>query len=83
MKAKVIKIGNSKGIRIPKPMLQECGLGEEVELVVNEDKIIIYPINKVRGGWEEAYKNMADIGDDDLIDQANIQTAWDEDEWEW
>jgi len=81
MKAKVIKIGNSKGIRIPKPMLQECGLGEEVELVVNEDKIIIYPINKVRGGWEEAYKNMADIGDDDLIDQANIQTAWDEDEW--
>jgi len=83
MKAKVIKIGNSKGIRIPKPMLQECGLGEEVELVVKEDKIIIYPINKVRGGWEEAYKNMADIGDDDLIDQANIQTAWDEDEWEW
>ena len=83
MKAKVIKIGNSKGIRIPKPMLQECGLDEEVELVVKEDKIIIYPINKVRGGWEEAYKNMADIGDDDLIDQANIQTAWDEDEWEW
>jgi antitoxin MazE len=83
MKAKVIKIGNSKGIRIPKPMLQECGLGEEVELVVKEEKIIIYPINKVRGGWEEAYKNMADIGDDDLIDQANIQTAWDEDEWEW
>ncbi len=83
MKAKVIKIGNSKGIRIPKPMLQECGLGEEVELVVKEEKIIIYPINKVRGGWEEAYKNMADIGDDDLIDQANIQTAWDEGEWEW
>jgi len=83
MKAKVIKIGNSKGIRIPKPMLQECGLDEEVELVVKEDKIIIYPINKVRGGWEEAYKNMADIGDDDLIDQANIQTDWDEDEWEW
>jgi len=83
MKAKVIKIGNSKGIRIPKPMLQECGLGEEVELVVKEDKIIIYPINKVRGGWEETYKKMADIGDDDLIDQANIQTAWDEDEWEW
>jgi antitoxin MazE len=83
MKAKVIKIGNSKGIRIPKSMLQECGLGEEVELVVNEDKIIIYPINKVRGGWEETYKKMADIGDDDLIDQANIQTAWDEDEWEW
>jgi len=74
MKEKVIKIGNSKGIRIPKPMLQECGLDEEVELVVKEDKIIIYPINKVRGGWEEAYKNMADIGDDDLIDQANIQT---------
>ena len=83
MKAKVIKIGNSKGIRIPKPMLQECGLGEEVELVVKEEKIIIYPINKVRGGWEEAYKNMAEIGDDDLIDQANIQTAWDEYEWEW
>jgi antitoxin MazE len=83
MKTKIIDIGNSKGIRIPKPLIEESGLDGEVELYVHKRKIIIEPIKKNREGWDEAFKQMADAGDDNLIDQTNIQNAWDIDEWEW
>ncbi len=64
IRARVIKIGNSQGIRIPKPLLQQTGITDDVELEVDEDKIIIRPILNPRKGWEKAFQVMAENGDE-------------------
>ena len=81
MKATIIKIGNSRGIRIPKPILEQCGFDKEVELEVRDNEIIIRPIKHPRHNWEKAFKNMAEQGDDKLIDLPD--SKWDNEEWEW
>ncbi len=81
MKTTIIKIGNSRGLRLPKPILEQCGFEDEVELEVQKDKIIIKPIKKSRYKWEEAFKKMAEKGDDKLINLPD--SKWDKEEWEW
>jgi antitoxin MazE len=84
IKSRIVKIGNSQGIRIPKLLLEQSNLGEEVELVLQEDQIVVRPIHHVRHGWEEAFKAMSEQGDDELLDgDALASTVWDEEEWEW
>lgn len=85
MKAKVIKIGNSRGIRIPKSLIDESGLKSEVELEVNDGQIIIKPVSKSRENWEASFKKMAKNEDDILLDSETLlnQSKWDEEEWEW
>jgi antitoxin MazE len=84
MRAKIIKIGNSQGIRIPKLFLEQTGLGDEVELEAQDDQIIIRPATYPRQGWDEAFRAMAERGDDQLLDDDLIgQTRWDREEWEW
>ena len=68
IKSRIVKIGNSQGIRIPKLLLEQSNLGEEVELVLQEDQIVVRPIHYVRHGWEEAFKAMSEQGDDELLD---------------
>ncbi|OGU58697.1 MAG: MazE family transcriptional regulator [Ignavibacteria bacterium RBG_13_36_8] len=85
MKTKIIKIGNSRGIRIPKSLIDESGLDNEVELEVRDDEIIIKPVSSRRVNWESAFKKMALNNDDILFDSASLsqQAKWDEEEWEW
>jgi len=84
MRARIVKIGNSKGIRIPKPLLEQAGILNEVELDVEDRRIIIRPVSSPRRGWEPAFKAMADRGDDArLIEDERISHTWDEEEWEW
>ena len=84
MRARVIKIGNSQGIRIPKPILEQTGIMEDVELEVEKNQITIRPISKPRAGWEDAFKAMAEKGDDEPIHETeNISHSWDEEEWQW
>jgi antitoxin MazE len=84
MKTRIIKIGNSQGVRIPKLLLDQTGLGEEVELEVQQNQIVIRPAHRARCNWEDQFKAMAEQGDDKLLDGDVIApTAWDEDEWEW
>ena len=85
MKTKVIKIGNSKGIRIPRHMLEQSGLKSEVEIEVKENRIIIKPTSKARDDWESAFLKMSENKDDILIDKEylNNSTSWDNEEWEW
>jgi antitoxin MazE len=84
MRARIVKIGNSRGIRIPKPLLDQTGLSNDVELEVGKHQIIIRPVRKVRSGWDNAFKLMAQNRDDALIDGADIIShAWDEEEWQW
>ena len=84
MRARVIKIGNSQGIRIPKPILEQTGIMEDVELEVEKNKIIIRPILNPRVGWDIAFKTMSEKNDDVLIQGTeNISHSWDEEEWQW
>jgi antitoxin MazE len=84
MKARIIRIGNSQGVRIPKVMLEQSRLGEEVELDVKGDQIIIRSVHNTREGWDEAFARMSEAGDDRLLDEPmSVLTSWDEDEWEW
>lgn len=84
MKASIIKIGNSHGIRIPKPIIAQCGFEDEVEFSVRNNELIVKPVKSSRQNWEASFKKMAAEGDDELLDSESVSTAkWDEDEWEW
>lgn len=84
IKSRIVKIGNSQGIRIPKLLLEQTSLEDEVELVLEEDQIIVRPVQHVRQGWEEAFEAMGEQGDDELLDAgAPVSNGWDEEEWEW
>ncbi|TFG99570.1 MAG: AbrB/MazE/SpoVT family DNA-binding domain-containing protein [Calditrichales bacterium] len=85
MKTKVIKIGNSHGIRLPKAILLQMGIGKEIDLLVGKDQIILKPIRSQRSGWNEAFRKMAARGDDLLLDKDSLahQKTWDDEEWVW
>jgi antitoxin MazE len=84
MKTHIIKIGNSQGVRIPKMLLEQSGLGAEVELEVQESQIIIRSITRPRQGWDEDFRAMAEQHDDHLLDpDCTGHTHWDENEWQW
>jgi antitoxin MazE len=86
VKVKIVKIGNSKGIRIPKVLLRQTGIDEEVNLEVDDNQIILRPIKKsARSGWNTLLRKMAQLNDDQLLDKNHLanQTAFDQDEWEW
>lgn len=82
VKARIVKIGNSQGIRIPKIWLDQAGLGEDVQVTVQPNQLVIRPAHRPRHDWDEQFRTMAERADDRLLDEA-ILTQWDEDEWEW
>ena len=55
MKVNIISIGNSKGIRIPKILLEQVHLNKEADLVVEGTKLVIRPLNKALEGWDKAF----------------------------
>lgn len=81
MKASIIKIGNSHGIRIPKPILEQCGFQSEVELEVVNQELLVKSPTKTRKNWESAFKKMARNQDDQLLESTS--TDWENEEWEW
>lgn len=82
IRSKVVKIGNSRGIRIPRTVLEQAGLTDEVEMTVEGNKLIIQAVRHPRQDWEESFAGMAKQGDDQLLDEAP-PTQWDEEEWTW
>jgi antitoxin MazE len=82
IRSKVIKIGNSHGIRIPQALLEQVGLTGDVEMTVEGNKLIINPLRVSRQGWGAKFVSMAEHGDDRLLDQT-LATQWEEDEWIW
>jgi antitoxin MazE len=84
MKARIVPIGNSRGIRIPKPVLAQTGITTEVELDVEGSRIILRAPRLPRAGWDEAFRAMRARGDDLLVHgDTTGHGAWDEDEWRW
>lgn len=84
MKTRIVKIGNSQGIRIPKLLLERSNLEEEVELEAEDNRIIIRSTKQPRQDWERAFRAMVERDDDTLLDKDLLtQTLWDADEWQW
>ena len=67
MEVSVIKIGNSKGIRLSKTLLEKYNIQDTVEIILEKGQIVIKPLSRPRKGWEKAFKKMADNGDDRLL----------------
>jgi antitoxin MazE len=82
MTVNLIKIGNSKGIRIPKPLIDECGLGDTVELRVEKGKLVILP-EAVRNGWESKFARVSSDSPESLLLGDAITNDFDREEWEW
>jgi antitoxin MazE len=82
MKAELVRIGNSRGLRIPKPVIEQCGFGETVELRVENDRLIISPERQPRQGWDEAFRAAGSAASDDLL-LPEFSNAFDREEWQW
>ena len=82
MKARLIRIGNSRGVRLPKPVIEEAGLTDDVEIQVRGGALVITPVVRPRLGWAEAARKIAQRGQDHLLDEPT-PTRFDEEEWRW
>ncbi len=84
MKTNIVQIGNSRGIRIPKALLEQCQLQDAVELEMRDDHLVIRRVIKPRSSWDDAFRHMHEHGDDALVDEGALSaTEWDTTEWEW
>ncbi len=82
MKTRLVRIGNSRGVRLPKAIIAQAGLTEEVELGVRDGAVIIARTTSARLGWAEAARQMRQC-DEDFLLYPPIPTHFDEKEWEW
>ena len=67
MELSIIQIGNSKGFRLPKTLIEKYNIKEKVELILEKGYLIIKPISTPRKGWEASFKEMNENGDDQLL----------------
>jgi antitoxin MazE len=82
MKTRLVRIGNSRGVRLPKTIIVQAGLTDEVELGVRDGAVVIARIASARSGWANAAREMRQRDEDRLID-ASTPTRFDEKEWQW
>jgi antitoxin MazE len=82
MKTHLIRVGNSRGVRLPKLLIEEAGLTDAVELRVRDGAIVIARVAHARSGWAEAAQRMRERGEDGLLDPYT-PTRFDEGEWKW
>jgi antitoxin MazE len=81
-KTRIVRIGNSRGIRIPRTLLDEANLPEEVELQAEPGRLVVRAARRPRSGWADAAKQSHARGDDRLLDDAT-PTRFDREDWEW
>ena len=79
---RIIRIGNSRGLRVPKLLLQQAQLPEEVELHAEPGRLVVRAARRPRAGWADAARPMRQRNDDQLLDEPT-GTRFDEEEWEW
>ncbi len=78
MEASIIKIGNSKGLRLSKTILEKYNIKDKVELILEKGQIILKPVSSPRSNWEAAFKKMSESGDDrslmnDVFEDENLE----------
>lgn len=81
VKGQIVAIGNSQGVRIPKPLLEQAGLAGEVELHADKGRIVVVAARQPRSGWADAAAILHARGEDGLIETPT--PAFDAEEWEW
>lgn len=82
MLVSVVPIGNSKGIRIPKAILDQCDIRDQIDLEVRDGRIVLEPVRGApRKDWADAFRRMAQNQDDELLipDELEIES----DDWDW
>ena len=83
MKTELIRIGNSRGIRIPKPLIEQCGLQHTVELRVVDDHLVVSTPRFPRRGWDKAFQQAGLFDRDELLLESLSANAFDREEWRW
>jgi antitoxin MazE len=83
MRTELIRIGNSRGIRIPKPVIDHCGFEGTVELSVENERLIVSPGRKLRQGWSEAFEKAGTAKNDALLLEPMQSGEFDRTEWKW
>jgi len=84
IRTKLIRIGNSRGVRLPKAILEQAGLERDVDIEVRDGAVVMRAAVHPRAGWASAFADIATNGDDFILDAgAPSLTRWDEEEWEW
>jgi antitoxin MazE len=84
LKVELVRIGNSRGIRIPKPLIEQCGFGDTVELHIEQNRLVIAPDQAPRQNWRKSFAAAApDIDKDQLLLDTMPQGAFDREEWTW
>jgi antitoxin MazE len=81
-KTRIVRIGNSQGIRVPRALLDQAKLPEEVELLAQPGRLVVRAARRPRAGWAEAARAMHERGEDTLLDSPT-STRFDREEWTW
>ncbi|MGO8703243.1 MAG: AbrB/MazE/SpoVT family DNA-binding domain-containing protein [Candidatus Brocadiia bacterium] len=81
LRARIVRVGNSRGIRIPKVVLDQLDIGPEVEMAVQSDRLVIRAARRTREGWSRRFAAMAAQQDDRLV--LEVPGRWDKSEWQW
>ncbi|MCU0289052.1 MAG: AbrB/MazE/SpoVT family DNA-binding domain-containing protein [Acidobacteria bacterium] len=81
---RLVQIGNSQGIRLPKAIIEQFNFNDSIEAVVKRDGLLLKKKTKSRAGWKELIlKEIKKGGNPDMLIPGNIQTEFDESEWQW
>jgi antitoxin MazE len=83
IKTRLVRIGNSQGIRIPRVVVEQAGLQGELELEVRRKQLVVRPASRPRKGWDDRFREMAERGDDRPLWPEAALTSFDDKEWEW
>jgi antitoxin MazE len=83
MNVDLVRIGNSRGVRIPKPIIEQCGFGDRVRFEVEGDRLIIGPAEVARAGWDDAFAGMAAAGDDAPLLPDDLDPGSSDAPWQW
>ena len=81
-KTRIVRIGNSRGIRVPKLLLEQAALPDEVELRAEPGRLVVSAATRPRAGWAVKARTMRERGDDQLLD-ASTATRFDATDWRW
>jgi len=83
VKTALVRIGNSRGIRIPKPLIEQLGFESEVELLIENNQLIIRREERPRAGWAESFRAGGTPEKQELLLEGVAPNRFDEEEWEW
>ncbi len=82
IRTKLIRIGNSRGIRLPKPVIEHAGIEDDVDLTMEDGRVVIEAADQPRAGWEKQFREESEFGHDGLL-LPGTRNDWDDQEWEW